>query len=503
MKRFVLSLVFALFTFPLFAAADTAEVAPFGYKLFDIYGGVGAVDAEARAEMINENILRMSKDPLFLPSAVSVVKGDDSHNIMYGGRVVAGFTDKQADAEGRSRGEIAADYRNKIIEAVEKEQALLREEGKAKSYILGAAVFIIMVFIMWGTNRAYKKTRNFILERHVKKNKVIDDIIDVSTQNNIILTLLNVLRYVLLAAILYAGSLVILELLPQTRHFASALIRSLIVPVHKGAAAFYHYIPDLLDIIFIAAVFWLLLKMLRRLALKAADGKVKIPGFHADWAVPTYQIIRVCAVVFAFILIFPHLPGSESAAFKGVSVFIGVLLSLGSTSLISNIMSGLVITYMRPFKVGDYIKMGDVTGEVIERNTLITRIRTYKNEVVTIPNSKIMTSDSINYSNSASKYGLIIHFDITIGYCEDWRRVHALLIEAAEGTDGISAEPKPFVLQTQFDNFAVRYQLNAYTKNPERLPKIYSALYGSVQDVFGKAGIELLTPEVNVIRSEK
>ena len=202
-----------------------------------------------------------------------------------------------------------------------------------------------------------------------------------------------------------------------------------------------------------------------------------------------------------FVVIFPYLPGSDSPVFRGVSVFLGVLISLGSTSLISNAMAGLVITYMRPYKIGDRIKVDDIVGDVTEKTMMITRIRTIKNEDVTIPNAKVLTGYTINYSTPVVETeGLIIYTSVSIGYSAPWRKAHDLLIKAAEATEGVSKNPRPFVLQTDLDDFYIRYQINAFTKNPKISTVIKSDLHKNIQDQFNKAGVEIMSPHYRADR---
>jgi small-conductance mechanosensitive channel len=229
-------------------------------------------------------------------------------------------------------------------------------------------------------------------------------------------------------------------------------------------------------------------------------GKLKITGFHADWANPTFSIINFFLYAFMFILIFPYLPGSDSQIFKGVSVLIGVLFSLGSSSAIANIVAGLVITYMRPFKVGDRIKIGEVTGDVIEKTLLVTRIISTKNEIVTIPNSSVLTGNTVNYSIEASEKGLIIHTNITIGYDVPWKTIHQALLDAALRTETILKEPQPFVLQISLDDFYVTYQINGYTKEANKQASVYSLLHQNIQDVCNEKGIEILSPHYRAAR---
>lgn len=191
---------------------------------------------------------------------------------------------------------------------------------------------------------------------------------------------------------------------------------------------------------------------------------------------------------------FPHLPGSSSEVFIGVTIFIGLLILLGSYLATSNIIAGLVITYMRPFKVGDRIKLGDITGDVIEKTLLITRLRTQNNEEITIPNSTILIGSTINYTALSKKEGLIIHTTVTIGYNSPWPQVHKALEEAAAKTEHLLKRPKPFVLQTKLDDFYVKYQINAYTREASKQATIYSSLHQNIQDKFKEAKIDIISP---------
>jgi small-conductance mechanosensitive channel len=200
------------------------------------------------------------------------------------------------------------------------------------------------------------------------------------------------------------------------------------------------------------------------------------------------------------VLIFPNLPGSDSAIFKGVSVFVGLLVSLGSSSAISNVVAGLVITYMRPFTLGDRITIGSVTGDVVEKTLLVTRIRTIYNELVTIPNAAVLSGNTTNFSSEAQERGYIVHTTVSIGYDAPWKDVHAALIEAAGRTTGMLTEPTPFVLQSSLDDFYVSYQLNGYTQSPSRQALLRSELHQHIQDVCNERGIEIMSPHYRAAR---
>ncbi len=236
--------------------------------------------------------------------------------------------------------------------------------------------------------------------------------------------------------------------------------------------------------------------------IRLKKGDIQVNGFHADWAQPTFSILKMLLYAFMLVLIFPYLPGSGSTAFQGVSVFIGVLFSLGSSSAIANMVAGMVITYMRPFKIGDRVKIGEITGDIMEKTMLVTRIRTVKNEDVTVPNSTVLLSSTTNYSTntSAPDSGLIVHTTVTIGYDAPWKEVHKALTDAALRTDLILKNPQPFVLQTSLDDFYVSYQLNGYTKEANNQAKIYSQLHQNIQDCFNEAGIEIMSPHYRSLR---
>jgi small-conductance mechanosensitive channel len=223
--------------------------------------------------------------------------------------------------------------------------------------------------------------------------------------------------------------------------------------------------------------------------------KLVIKGFPKDWAKPTVKLFSIIIYAFAIIMVFPHLPGSDSPAFKGVSLFLGVLFSLGSTSAIANIVAGIVITYMRPFQIGDRVKIMDTVGDVVDKTLLVTKLKTLKNEDVTIPNALIINNHLVNYTANAKEEGLILHTTITLGYDVDYDLVEKLLLRAGKQAILIQRDPKPFVLQKSLEDNYVIYELNVYTKQAAKMALIYSDLNRKILEVFNKEGIEILSPK--------
>jgi small-conductance mechanosensitive channel len=199
-------------------------------------------------------------------------------------------------------------------------------------------------------------------------------------------------------------------------------------------------------------------------------------------------------------MVYPNLPNSDSGIFQGVTVLVGILFSLGSSAVVGNVISGLVMTYMRPFQVGDRIKINDTTGFILERGAMVTRVRTHKNEIVSFPNQMVMNSAITNY-NAASEIGypgLIIHGDVTFGYDTPWPIVHEVLLNAAKKTIHVEATPEPFINQLALDDFYCHYEINAFVKNVAQLPAIYTDLYRNIQIGFTDRGLSMYAPHYQV-----
>ena len=285
-----------------------------------------------------------------------------------------------------------------------------------------------------------------------------------------------------------------------TKNWAATLFGYIVGPLLNVLTAFIGYLPNLFFILVIAYVTRYVIKLVKLIFVELGKGTLSLPGFYQEWADPTFKIVRFLILAFAAIVIFPYLPGSSSPIFQGVSIFLGVLFSLGSTSAIANIVGGVVITYMRPFKIGDRVKIADTVGDVTEKTLLVTRVRTVKNVDVTIPNAMVLGSHIINFSSSATERGLIVHTTVTIGYDVPWKHIHELLLAASDTTSNVLKDPKPFVLQTSLDDFYVNYELNVYTDQPNVMARTYSDLHQNIQDRFNEAGVEIMSPHYNAVR---
>jgi small-conductance mechanosensitive channel len=260
------------------------------------------------------------------------------------------------------------------------------------------------------------------------------------------------------------------------------------------------YLPNLIVIAAVLLIVYWLVHVLGMIFAEIEKGSLKIRGFYPDWAEPTEKLVRVLVLAFTVIVLFPYLPGVKSPAFQGISIFLGVLLSLGSSSAVANAVAGVILTYMRSYLVGDWVSIGGTTGEVIEKTLLVTRVKTPKDEVITVPNATVMSGAVTNYSVEARKSGVIFHTTVTIGYNAPWRVVHRLLIDAALETEHIKSQPVPFVLQSALNDFYITYELNAFTDNPKEVLNIYSNLHRNIQDKFNEEGVEICSPHFTSLR---
>jgi small-conductance mechanosensitive channel len=285
-----------------------------------------------------------------------------------------------------------------------------------------------------------------------------------------------------------------------TRNLSEKLFSYILTPLKQFVFGVINYIPNLFAIAIIIIIARYILRTIKFFTNQIERKKLVIPGFYADWARPTFNILRILIYAFTIAFIYPYLPNSDSDIFKGISVLVGVIFSLGSSSVISNLIAGIVMTYMRPFRVGDRIKINDITGFVVERGPMSTRVRTHKNEFVSFPNQMILNTSVTNYNSSIVDNfdGYIVNTKITMGYDVPWHIVHEILINAALKIEHIEKTPAPFVNQTKLDDFYCWYEINAYTKNVSMLPAIYSELHKNIQEGFSAANISMYAPHYQV-----
>ena len=302
------------------------------------------------------------------------------------------------------------------------------------------------------------------------------------------------LRWVATLALLYVWLEFVLRQFPWTRSLGERLIGLLVDPLATIGGDIVAFTPSLLFLIVLAAVTRYGLRLIRLYFNALERGTITAGSFEPEWAVPTYKIVRTLVIALALVMAYPYLPGAGTEALQGLSVFAGLLFSLGAAGAVGNIISGYLNTFGRVFRVGDVIKVGETLGEVTQVRLITTRIRTITNEQVTIPNASLLTTSIVNYSALAASHGLILHTEVGIGYEVPWRQVHAMLVEAARRTPDVLVEPPPFVLQRSLGDFAVVYRLNAHVGRAQGMVQVRSRLHQHILDVFNEHGVQIMTP---------
>ena len=477
-----------------------------GDTLLVLYTRRGGILPEARVEDIREKIMEEGKRMTLFTDSIYIFDGEFTTDIMIGEELVMSVTDNDGLWQNKTRQELAAEYRTIIEAKIEQLHAQygLKRKLMGVVYVLGA--MLALGLLIWATNFCYRRWRYRLLRMLLRRTRPLAikdyEVLNLHRQGILFLTGFNVLRYLIIFLLLFIFVPMFFVAFPETKSFTFTIFGYVWNPFVNILKSVVSFLPKFFQIVVIFFCFRYLVKGLHYLMNEIGSGRLKITGFYADWAQPTYLILRVLCYSFMIVMIWPLLPSSESEVFQGVSVFIGIIVSLGSSSIIGNVMAGMVMTYMRPFHVGDFIKYGDMEGFVIEKSVLVTRIRTRKNDVTTIPNSNLMTSQTTNYTFSAHNYGVIVHTKVTIGYDMQWQQIRDLLLAAAAKTSHLQKKPEPFVRITALDDFYVEYEINAYTRKSDLLSDIYSELHQNILDSFHSNGVEIMSPHIFAHRSD-
>jgi len=459
---------------------------------------VSSYPATERAHSIRARILEAAKDESFSVEDIKIVEESERSSVYAGDKLLLSVFDVDAELESLDRKLLAEVAKGKIASVI----VDYRRDRSPRvilthvAYALGLTA--VMALLFWAILLLFRRLNEWAV-RHVHKGA--QDLASKSHQLiraeqvwTLFAGLLNFARMFFLLILTYFYLNTVLGVFPWTRPAALVLFDFILNPVRSLWFGFVESLPDLMFLVILFLVLRYILKLIRMFFTQVARGRIKLQNFDPDWAFPTHKIVRFMVVAFALVIAYPYIPGSDSMAFKGVSVFIGVIFSLGSSSFIANVMAGLAMTYRGAFKEGDRVLIGDVFGRVEGIKLMTTRIQTLKNESVVIPNSNILNTNVTNYSVMAREPGLVLHTTVGIGYDAPWRQVEAMLLLAAERTQGLQKEPRPFVLQTLMGDFAVNYEINAYCTDADRMVAIKSDLHRNIQDVFNEHGVQIMSP---------
>jgi small-conductance mechanosensitive channel len=476
---------------------EAAPVKLDGHTLFRVRG-ISAYPAEQRAQLVADRIRSAARDRSLNVGNIRINETSFSTQIVAGNLLIINLFDADAQLEQVRRQTLGTAYLLRIQQAVEdyrserESDVLIRHTVWALAAAVGLLLFWflgirIVRFALRTMERRYKHR---VREVGIQSLKLLP-------AERMWISLIGLVKLAAAAAgitVTYSALDYVLSLFPWTREFSENLSGFVLNPLRTLGGKFVDSIPNLIFLLILGIITYYLLKFIRLIFSSIENETITMGGFDPTWAKPTYRLVRVFVIAFALVVAFPYIPGSNTQAFKGVSLFIGLVFSLGSTSLIGNLISGYSLTYRRAFKPGDRVKIGDHIGDVQESRLLVTYLHTTKNEVIAVPNSSIVSAAVVNYSSLARTNGLILHTNVGIGYETPWRQVEAILIEAAVRTPGLLREPKPFVLEKELRTFDVDYELNVYCDRPNSTASLYAALHRNILDLCNEYGVQIMTP---------
>lgn len=473
--------------------------------LYYLYTSYGPYDIDTRVKYVEEKLEELYNDLYFVADSIKIKPAGDYLSVMYNDKTITGVSIVDALWENSSQTELAQRYANIIKNTIVK----YKEQNSLKSVLIRLAELLLVLFItfilVWAINRLFDFLKKITLNsehRFLTSIRIRNyDFIKKPGIVKALVKILAILRIVFLLFLLITIIPLIFDIFSSTQYLSKIIVQWISEPIKNVGIAIIGYLPHLFYIVIIAVITRYVLKILRFFALEIERGILKIKGFHPEWAHTTYVLARMMLWVLALVIMFPHLPGSDSDAFKGISIFLGVLISLGSSSAISNAIAGIVISYMRPFQVGDWIKSGEIIGAVIEKNALVTRLKTINNEDITIPNSAILSGATMNFTSIGKEIGLALNVQVKVRYDYSDNLVEELLIEAALKTNGISPKPHPYIFQISLSELNAVYELNAYTFHPENMYFIKSDLTKNIQSTFRQANIEIFSTQYVEIRT--
>jgi small-conductance mechanosensitive channel len=476
-----------------------------GQELFRVRQGIsGATTAEERAKIINQRLDRIASDAAITPDSIRIEEQSDASVIKAGETTL--FTVRESDREGdQTRQQLA----EKAVQILRPAITDYRQSRSAKQLIQGIlftalstlALILFLLFLQRLVSKSMMRlkaaTRADTLDLRLQNFQILGS----AATGFLLAGLLQLLRLVLMLVCLYLYTPFVLSQFPATRAIGDSIFNDIIYRINQLASGFIYYLPNLAMIVIITSLTYYVIQFAKLVIIELGRDDA-YPWFYPEWIRPTIRLASFLIIAIALVIIGPYLPGFGSPAFQGISLFLGALLTLGSSSAVANTISGIILIYTRAFKIGDLIRINDITGEVVEKSLFVTRVLTPKHELITIPNSSVLNSNVINFSaiSREAKSYLVLHTTITLGYDIPWRTVHEVLIEAAKATTHIVSNPAPFVLQTSLNDYNISYEVNAHTNCPQLMPVIYSELHQNIQDYCNRAEIEILSPAFSALR---
>ena len=496
-------LLMTLFPSPVVAqstSAETIEVAEVrvdGKMLFRVRG-VSAYPASERAAAVSDRIVALARDESVSVESVTFREFEDHYRILAGETVLLRLYQFDADIEQIPLLTLAEVAALRIQENVTRYRADRTPRALGRSAVFTAALTGVLVLLIWLLTKGKRALNRFLIRRVNTSMADIERKSGAAVHRGHFWTLAQALVQglwilsLLVLAYFYLSS--VLGTFPWTRGVALLLLSYVQTPLVSMSRAIIDSIPDIMFLAVLWFVVRYLLRILSGFFSAVGQKRVQLANFEAEWAEPTFRLLRVAIIAFSVVVAYPYIPGSDSAAFKGVSLFLGVIVSLGSTSFIANLIAGIALTYRGVFREGDWVQIDDAEGRVEEIRSQVVRLRTRGNEQITVPSSTILNANVVNLSTPKFGRGIVVRCPVGLGYDVSWRRAETLLLAAADGVDGVMADPAPRVLVQELGDYAVKHTLLVQVEDLERLPAIHSELNRRILDAFHAAGVQIMSP---------
>jgi small-conductance mechanosensitive channel len=475
---------------------DAAPVTVDGEDLFMVVG-VTADPAEERAAEIARRIVEAAEKGRGTPN-IRVQASEFGPAIFIDGLYITTVTQVDAEYESLDAPTLAKRIGERIKDEILAYRERRSESGITESVIAAVswtAVFLVFSVMLWFAlryllRRADRRIVSWVQRVESRTGKIAKTDTIVSTTR----VTLWAVAFFLFVIVLYYYLSQVLYSFPATRGFAAILLEYFTGPILGIALTIGSEIPDLLMLVVIFFITRYLLKIVRVIFENIELGVIRISGFESAWIWPTYKLAKVGVIIFAVIIAYPYIPGSGTTAFQGITILLGIILSFGSSSVVSNLLAGLFVIYRRSVNVGDWIRVNDRVGLVESITVLETVLRSVKNELISIPNSQLLGAEVVNYTRKGETDGILVHTRVGIGYEEPQRKVEAMLLEAVGRTAGLKSDPAPFVLRSALADYAVVYEVNAFPDAIDALPRLESDLHANILDVFSENHVQIMTP---------
>lgn len=484
---------------------EDAPIVIDGEELLVIQDQVGTLTPQERAQEISDRLVELANDRQLYTRDIFLKDKEDHTDIVWKDRVVMSIFNVDAQSMNLSRVELARQYQTVLISGIN----AYREARTPKNIAIAIGKTILATFVFLVIFKLLQKLSNVVRyfdaqlpfwQSFLRVFRTLNHETDFSEQLfSLAVRIVNIGQFLLLIALFLFYITTVLSFFPWTKSLSNSFFSSIFAALAKIGQGIIDYIPSLLFLIVLSFITYYTLRLIRFFFKKVAQGTITLPGFYQDWAEPTSGLLQFLLVVLAVIVAFPYLPGSGSGAFQGVSIFLGILFSLGSSSALSNVVAGVFLTYVRNFQIGDYVEIAGVKGTVISKGMLVTRLCTNDNYFVSIPNGQILNGAITSFRNGIRPLDEdvpppILGVEVTVDYDVPQNKVYQMLLAIADATEYVLKEPAPYVEHIAYKNFNATYKLSVYTHDTDKDDGICSEIRQRFQDLCASEGIDLVSP---------